>query len=332
MVKCSACGKFLSLTGAAVCVTCPFMSHKSCVSIAETEIISKTWNCPDCKRRAIKNDSNTPAQLQTDSTTDVSLPTAGLSQYCDDDNEVRAMRREFAEYMGEIREFRKEMVDFRASVASLGKRLDGIENRLETLEKKEANTSESKNFQELENTISQLKLELNERDQEVLLSDLDIGGLPETKGENVIHSVTTLAVKLGIKIDAGDIVFAERVGRHNATESNVEDTRERARRVVVRLTRRHLRDELLRAARVRRNFTSADMGLPGTPCRIYINERLTRSYRQLFHLVREECRKSNWKYSWTKKGRIFARQADGKQAFPIRSTADIVRVFKGKNV
>ncbi|KAJ0170999.1 hypothetical protein K1T71_008709 [Dendrolimus kikuchii] len=329
MAKCSACGKFLSPTGAATCSLCPLIFHRGCVAIPETAIVSKSWACPECKKKVRRGDNTiTPVKgiCGNESPHEtVSLPVAGFSTSDvshpeEDENELRAMRREMAEYMGELR---REMVELRTSIAGFGQRLDSIECRLDVLEQNK-------------NTIAQLKVEINERDQEALLSDLDIGCLPEEKGENVYHIVTILAAKLGVNIEERDIIFAERIGGISTNGAvSGGGTVERSRRVVVRFARRNLRDELLHAARVRRNLTASDLGLASPSAlsrRIYINERLTRINRYLFYKVREECRKRNWRYSWTKRGRIFARQGDGKQVFAIRSENDLARVFEVEKV
>ncbi|XP_063832150.1 uncharacterized protein LOC135081360 [Ostrinia nubilalis] len=241
----------------------------------------------------------------------------------------------------EIRQLREEMRDefrsVRAQIDTLigrvslcerrvdahDERLGDIEQRLEAVESRQATISSapgSETLAQMERTISELKLELNERDQEALVADLEIGHLPEEKGENVLHSVAVLAGRLGVALDERDVVFAERVGAPPAEAGG------RARRVVVRLARRHLRDELLRAARVRR-------GLAGEGgARVFINERLTRSNRQLFHRVREECRRLQWRYSWTRRGRIFARKSDGAQVFQLRSLGDLERVFGSPSI
>ncbi|KAL0879391.1 hypothetical protein ABMA27_003152 [Loxostege sticticalis] len=202
---------------------------------------------------------------------------------------------------------------------SIGKdsagRLGAVEQRLEAVEaRRPGPETDAGAVAELERTVSVLRQELNDRDQEALLADLEIGQLPEAKGENVLHSVCVLASRLGVPLEERDVVFAERVGAPPAEAGG------RARRVVVRLARRHLRDELLRAARVRR-------GVAEGGGRVFVNERLTRSNRQLYHQVREECRKLQWRYSWTRRGRVFVRRSDGAQVFQIRSPDDFLRVF-----
>ncbi|KAL4718498.1 hypothetical protein ACJJTC_005006 [Scirpophaga incertulas] len=190
----------------------------------------------------------------------------------------------------EMREFRKEMALLRESFAAFTLRLDGVERRLEVLERGQSQ-GDAARVAQLELSISALRQQLNDRDQDALLSDIEVGHLPEEKGENTVHEVMVLAGRLGVPLEARDVVFAERVGARPAEDAG------RVRRVVVRLASRHLRDELLRAARVRRAGLTAGSGF-----RVYVNERLTGPNRQLFRRVREECRRLHWKYSWTRRG------------------------------
>ncbi|CAG4946342.1 unnamed protein product [Parnassius apollo] len=134
--------------------------------------------------------------------------------------------------------------------------MDGIERRLEIIEQRHKPSAVE--VVELERTVNSLKLELNDRNQEALLSDLEIGHLPEEKGENIIHTVSVLAARLGVPLEERDIVFAERMGAVQAAVSGGSpgSVVPRSRRVVVRLARRQLRDELLRATRVRRTLTT----------------------------------------------------------------------------
>lgn len=81
-------------------------------------------------------------------------------------------------------------------------------------------------------------MEINDREQELFSSDLEIGNLPENKGENIIHTVELVARKLGVTLEAGDIVFAERVGpRTDRTGGAAAGACWCGWRVVVRLAR-----------------------------------------------------------------------------------------------
>lgn len=340
MLKCAACGKFLASSVGASCSVCPSLYHKECVLLPETAPVSRDWACPACKKKEPKGDS-TP--VRGNCSQEVAGGTSAAPQLAASRRAVAAraapavapappapgfgvqeLRHELAECMAEMREFRREIAEFRVSVAGISARMDGIEQRLEAVEQRNTGPG-AVEVAQLERTVAQLKLELNDRDQEALQSDIEIGHLPEEKGENVLHAVTVLAAKLGVALDERDVVFAERVGVAQGAGAGGEAPRER--RVVVRLARHYLRDQLLQAARVRRSLTATDAGCVAPQRRIFVNERLTRANRQLFYRVREECSKLQWRYSWTKRGRIYARQGDGKPAHPIRSMSDVTRIF-----
>ncbi|CAG9790313.1 unnamed protein product [Diatraea saccharalis] len=321
MLHCGACGKFLSAASGANCSVRPGKYHKACVALPERTAVSKNWVCPNCTANVRKGDnSQTPVRAigRTSPITTISEP--GISgDACDSKEDQRD--RVLAEFMAEMREFRREMAVLRESFSA---RLEGVEQRLGALEQHHPDPGTG-GAAELERTITKLKQELNDRDQEALLSDLEIGRLPEDKGVSVAQSVIVLAGRLRVTLEQRDVAFAERVGPPPAEAGG------RPRRVVVCLARRQLRDELLAAARVRRTLTGPNEG------RVFLNERLTRQNRQLFHLVREECKKLQWRYSWTRRGRIYVRiyaspsrprvRTDGSPAYMLKSQMNVDRVL-----
>lgn len=349
------------------CPQCNSNSHFECVGLPGGAQISDSWRCGDCQRRVPKGrDPATPVRTSQENYTLSAAGTAaaaeeeemvldttannitaefsemelhiGLRSALRDDfaQEFRTLREDFLGGMNslsdgfhtltaEVKQLRTEVADFRAALAGVTERVDGVEKRIEDLERRIERPPAL--VVHLQTKVSLLEQELNERDQEALLADLEIGHLPEEKGESVVHAVTVLASKLGVALEPRDVVFAERVGV--AQGAGAGGGAPRARRIVVRMARRDLREQLIQGARARRTLTAADAGLTATEARgrIFLNERLTRTNRQLFHRVREECRRLQWRFSWTKRGRIYAREADGKPAFPIRTAADIERVF-----
>ncbi|KOB76082.1 Poly U binding factor 68kD, partial [Operophtera brumata] len=312
--KCNACGNFIKSTGVATCTCskCFGIYHKACITPLEMlRVIGPEWVCSECATRTPKGD-NTPAKSDARDSqqaspfescqvaTLASMPSAPTL-------DMSKMHSEFSEWIIEMREFRQEMSEFRSSLQGLSTRMDSFESRLDTIEQKREEPCAE--LASLWTQVATLQQELNARDQDALLSDLEIGQLSEEKGENVVHTVTVLAAKLGVVIEERDIVFAERVGVAQGAGSGAEPLRPR--RIVVRLARRGLRDSLLQGARVRRTLTAADAGqAAGAGPRIFVNERLSRCNRNLFYRAREECRKAHWRFVWTNRGRVHVRQAD----------------------
>ncbi|CAG9134357.1 unnamed protein product [Plutella xylostella] len=245
--------------------------------------------------------------------------------------EIRLFREALTEVKEEIRLFRSEVMELKSSFIASDQRLTELGSRVDILEKRVTDGTGSR----LEAVIAELRQDLNDKDQELLDNDVEITNLPEENGENPTHIVLSVAVKLGVQVQESDIVSAERVGPRNRwhqapsgeSGAGAGAGAGRPRPLVVRLTRRALKDQLIAAARVRRGATSADLGQSSAPRPFYVNERLTKVNRQLFHQVREVGRRQSWRFMWTKKGRIYARQGQDSPRHWIRKTDDIVRVF-----
>ncbi|KAL4714651.1 hypothetical protein ACJJTC_004641 [Scirpophaga incertulas] len=181
----------------------------------------------------------------------------------------------------------------------------------------------------MEEAVSDLKFQLNEREQDLLANDLEITGVPEKKGENLLNLSSILAIKLGVTFDERNIVHLERLGpvRRNRVEGSDGDSERRSRTIAIRFARRATRDQWVRAARVRRSLDTNILELPGPPTNIYINERLSRYKRHLFFLARQAAKNKNWRFVWTRNGQIFARKAEGNGSIYIRTEKDVEKIF-----
>ncbi|CAG9784499.1 unnamed protein product [Diatraea saccharalis] len=192
--------------------------------------------------------------------------------------EMRAFREEIRE---EIRANRLEAKRLNDSVVMLANRIDncesGIKKLNERIDQLEVSPPPARDdVSSLSSEIDQLKTELNDRNQELLLTDIELTCIPEQKEESLLHIVSVVATKLGVDLSEQDIVSAARMGRTiDATQSYAIP---RPRPIVVRLARRATRDKLLEAAKVRRGATTENMGFSGKTCRFFINERLTKHY------------------------------------------------------
>ncbi|KAJ2937131.1 hypothetical protein O0L34_g9796 [Tuta absoluta] len=244
-------------------------------------------------------------------------------------------------------EFKREMLASRLQLSKLDEsfsklatrvvvcenRIDALTSRIENIEHRinKIDATEKPDGASMLETVEELKAELNSRDQEFLLNDVELSCIPEQNNENLQHITMALAKKIGVDVSENDIVHASRVGRQESVD--VGPAR-RPRPIVVRLARRALRDQLLQAARVRRGATTEGTDLPGPPRRFYLNERLTRVNRLLFRRARDLGDQKGWRFVWTRDGRIYARQHAGRDAprHRIRVESDLQRVFKSENV
>uniref|UniRef100_A0A2A4JD92 Zinc finger PHD-type domain-containing protein n=1 Tax=Heliothis virescens TaxID=7102 RepID=A0A2A4JD92_HELVI len=338
MVKCGGCGKFLSPIEAARCDICRSTYHRECVGVNPVGLLTTPWHCPECKKNQLRdNRAETPVRGHAAGPLEDSLvnlmDTSPINNTALDatqemtmniTTELKTFKEEFIRTIKyEFQLMRDDLAELRSSLQAANDRVSTLEERVSLLENRKQEHASS----EVNEIIAELRSEINDRDQELLANDVQISNLPETQGENPVHTALLIASKLGVKVKTRDIVSAERVGgrRINATQPAPVETRPRF--LVVRLARRDLRDEMLEAARVRRGMTSADLDLPGPAARIYINERLTKTNRELFRRAREAGARLGWQFVWSRRGRILARYKPGDSVCQIRCEADLLRVF-----
>ncbi|KAH9629436.1 hypothetical protein HF086_013350 [Spodoptera exigua] len=332
MAKCGGCGQFIAAAASIRCSKCTGCYHRACVGVPATATPAPAWLCPGCKVKLPKTDNSaTPVK---GAAADYTEPTpSDTSASLDLAREIRSFREELSALRAEIREMRQETLDFRAAIRGCNERMDEVEHRVATIEQR-FEAGDPSSYEHLEKTIADLKIQLNERDQDLLLNDVILSGIPESKTENPTHILKTVSLKLGIALDDRDIVNVERLGMvrrnfvANASQGDIAE-RPRPRVISVRLSRRAVREQLIRAARVRRGLTTADLELSGQPQRVFVNESLTRTNARLFHQAREAAQRLQFKYVWTKEGRIYVRKEDGVSALRIRSEVDIKTIFFG---
>lgn len=233
MAKCGACGKFLAAADCIRCTKCPVAYHPVCLGVTSTKV-SPNWLCPVCKAKLPRTDNSaTPVKgLSDDSQQNItqpilksqpaveppssvlehinnptpSLPSQPLSSNTTESREldiayeIRCFREELSAMRVELREFRDEMANFRTDVGVCKERLNVVESKVSLLEKR-FEEKEPSSYDHLEGTIAELKLQLHERDQDLLLNDVIIAGIPESKDESPLHIFKVISSKLGIEID-----------------------------------------------------------------------------------------------------------------------------------
>lgn len=258
---------------------------------------------------------------------------------------VRSCLSEFKEQISsnleavrdEMRVIRQDVQSLSAAFEICNSRMESLESRVQDLESGSQLGSHNEVIAQLENTVTRLVDEIDDRDQRSLQNDVEITGIPEIEGESVHHIVLAVAKKLGSNLDERDIVSARRVGPRRAAADPAPGASSvsggtaasvRPRPIAISLTRRILRDQLLKNARVRRGATTEDLGLPITShSRFYMNERLTKKNRVLFGKTRDAARRMNWAAPWTRDGRVLVRRDQSASIMLVKNESDLLRVF-----
>lgn len=223
--------------------------------------------------------------------------------------ELRQLRQELSEVKHQNLEIKTQMTSLSDT---LKQTLNEHSKQLQHAELEIAN---------LKYTVGNLQQQLATRDQDNLRNHLEISGIMEEDNENLNHVVIVASQKIGIKLTELDIEDVLRVGLKSSKSRTATDNKT-PRPIVMKLVRKCKRDDILNAAKSRRNVTSENI-VAGQPSKIYFNERLTKENRNLFREARARTSECGFQYCWVRNGNIYVRKGDGKPAIRITSILEL---------
>lgn len=286
-----------------------------------TDKNKKQWVCQTCiNDNSMIGDSSTP------------IYSSSQSQISDNVSQTRRCRgktgaspnsgldeRSQTEILTQIKLLRQDIQELKCQ-------LDTVSSTLQQKTEEYEKRLQDKDLEifELKTSLADVQSYLNNQEQYHLRNELEIAGLPEQKNESLTHLILTTSKKLGVDLSESDIDQIHRVGRkRNQSPNNLDKPRP----VTVKLLRKSKRDELLSAAKVRRNMTSQDL-ITGPPSTLYFNERLTKTNRKLFGEARKRAKEYKYRFCWVRNGAIYVRKGENtnEQKYPailIRSLDDI---------
>ncbi|KAG8250989.1 hypothetical protein J6590_090353 [Homalodisca vitripennis] len=103
---------------------------------------------------------------------------------------------------------------------------------------------------------------------------------------------------------------------------------ERPRGIVVKFTRRTVKEEFLQKRRVKRNLNTSDIDFPSPASVIYINESLTPTRRRIFNEVRSIKKEKGFTFIWIRNGEILVRPSEGDKVSAVSNWNDVEKLRK----
>lgn len=186
--------------------------------------------------------------------------------------------------------------------------LTELNNRILSVEEQGTSFSAAADsVNKVKETIEGLVAENNSLKQFALLNNIEISGVPLTKGENLNTIFRNICSKVGYTLLDTDVDTIHRVRRFQALHSNSQ-TNIRPPAIIVKFTQRRRKDELLAAVRARRGLTTADIELSGPASTLYLSDHLTPSNKLLLKLARQFKTEHDYQYLWTRDCKIFLRK------------------------
>lgn len=202
-----------------------------------------------------------------------------------------------------VEELKKEIEEFRRSLTFM----DGTVERLtkERDQLRAANKAMAVRNEELERRVSELE-------QYSRKNNIEVKGIPCTKGESCLAIIQEIGNKIECPINESDIDIVHRVPSSSD-----------AKHIIARFCSRAKKADFVSKARKARLQTS-NIGFPANDASpLYVNEHLTQENKRLFAKSLSLKRENNWQFLWTDDCVIKARKTTDSKVFRIRNETDL---------
>lgn len=302
MSLCESCKKRTTRgNGSLECVTCGCLMHEKCANLPPPTLASITqghssFKCSKCKKKeisarrasiSISNESPTLASLQ-----------------CGLEDLSSLVNRRFEDLLRELKE----------ENAVLRKRQFELE---------EKNVHHERRIRVLEEQVSALSAEADNRMQRENLTSVEVRDIPEDllRENNVELAAELFNDALDVDIDISEIENAHVIKFGPERKGNM---------LIVRLATERVKSKII-SARREKNKSNAYKGIfLRSGAKVFINERLTKRRREMLSMAREQGRKLEYKFVWVDRGVIKMRRSEGERVFTINSFSDLENLKKVK--
>lgn len=245
------------------------------------------------------------------------------------DTSFNKLNSELRSALGEVRDemsnLRTEHHTMKQNVSELSHKVAQLQTSVEFQSeeqvevKKRLDEISRQNSEQSNLSISLLETKLDNLEQQARQCNVEILNMPESRSENLIHIMESIGAAIHFPVTQRDIISIHRVP-HAHQQTN------RPKNIIVKLSSRILRDNLLAAFRKVKNLKSDQLGFTCAPATIYMNEHLTLKKKHLFRKVKDVATLHQFKYVWIRNATILVRERDGDTAFAIHTVDDIRKI------
>ncbi|XP_047028772.1 uncharacterized protein LOC124638524 [Helicoverpa zea] len=239
------------------------------------------------------------------------------AQIQNDIKELRAeylvIKKDMSQFDTKHKELSQIVTELKSTVNFNSDNYADCEKRLTVLERHVNNSAAS--------TVELLERKIDSLEQQARQCNVEIGNMPEKRGENLITVLQSIGSALNMSLTSKDIISIHRVP-HAHPQNN------RPKNVIVKFTSKLMRDNVLSAYRLSKGLTSDRIGLTGAPCRIYMNEHLTLRNKELFRKCREAAKSNKFKFVWVRNATVLVKESEDSSTYAIRSEEDISKKIK----
>lgn len=299
-----------------VCSVCGSKFHFGCSGVSERGFErlgtnKKNWLCASCRDNATSITSE-PAQSHNMEVDCVPGNSEVLQLILAKISNLEVKFSSFQSLQSDLKQVAKDISDLKSSFES---KMEEITTKVSNIEDRVSSLESTKSV------ISNLKVIVNElveknahNEQWVRRSNLQINGVPQKAGENLIDLLKTLAKVSGFPFDVkSDLDFVTRV----AVMNNADNKKPKP--IIVKMQSRYKKDDFLASIRKLKEIKTSDLGFSGDTGRIYVNDHLSSRNKILLQKAKQRAKEKEYKYCWVRNCTIMVRRNDSSPVLHITS-------------
>ena len=266
---------------------------------------------------------------------------------------MKSLEKMMMDMAGEIKQMRAE---FGKSLKDLSNELRGLKEELTTQKKKVIVLEESVSFisdgfekvksenEKMKNQIEVLKVDKNKLAEKMLVleendkqsiiklnkienlmqgNNVEIQGVPASENENVEMVAMKVLKKVDPRLERHHMGKIRRLRTIEAISNQEKKEGKRAYNPI--LVNFKSREQKIKVMKEKKKLYGADFSDIKAE-RVYINENLTKSSRNLLYLARRFQKEKGWKYAWSSSGTILLRKDEKSKVNVINSVEDIEKL------
>lgn len=198
----------------------------------------------------------------------------------------------------------------------LSSQYDDFLRKITRIEKE--NKTLKKQNEELNTRLETVENEINVQQQQRIKDYITIHGIPHKNNENLKAVIVETIKATQTNITEENILSCRRMNSPNSTQKTSI--------IVAKLDNYDTKTKLQQNFKNNGPITMQQIiptSNPATENRlVYINDYLTNHTRQLYELAKELKKRHNFRYVWTKDGKVFIRKNENSKIFRIKNISD----------
>lgn len=223
----------------------------------------------------------------------------------------KTMKKLFQDFK---KEMKKEMRELQDSLNFNNGMLEDALKKIEDMSGRQDKIEEEN--KELKIKVRTLETSMDDLEQYTRNKNIQIDGVPPKVNENLKEMMVEIGKKIDVDIKNEDIDAIHRIPTRS---TKVPEP------IVVQFLTRQMREAVVQKAKSSKVCTK-DLNIDGESKPIYVNEHLTRKKKHILFEARRIKFDKNYKFLWTKAGKIFIRKDERSTVINLNSIDDLQKI------